>query len=159
MAGERRRVILVVDDDDAVRTTLVDQLSSRYTVAEARDGSEAIQWLGQQRPEAAAVVLDVQMPQVGGLRVLEYLAWAQLRIPVLLHTANASLALGLRQQGLPVAGILLKPASQGEVMRQIEAALADGAGQAPPATTDRPAGGTGGLRALLAGWAGRRRDA
>ncbi|HEY0141787.1 MAG TPA: response regulator [Thermoanaerobaculia bacterium] len=64
--------ILVVDDDDAIRTMVERVLRrERYTVESARDGFEAIEKLSQN--DYGTVLLDLMMPRVDGHGVLRYL--------------------------------------------------------------------------------------
>jgi DNA-binding NarL/FixJ family response regulator len=63
--------ILVVDDSDAMRTRVCEMLGESprlRVVGEACDGIEAILAFERLRPDA--VVLDIQMPGMGGLEVL-----------------------------------------------------------------------------------------
>ena len=64
--------ILVVDDDDAIRT-MVERVLRReaFHVDSARDGHEAIEKLA--RNEYSTVLLDLMMPRVDGHGVLRYL--------------------------------------------------------------------------------------
>jgi CheY-like chemotaxis protein len=72
-----RHTILLVDDEPAVRELTADVLRDEgYHVVEARDGVEAMQLLDQHGPlpdHAALVLLDLMMPRMNGLRVLERL--------------------------------------------------------------------------------------
>lgn len=64
--------IAVVDDDDDVLTMLRLRLQNddRFTHAgEARDGKEAIELAVAQKPDA--ILLDLSMPEVGGLDVID----------------------------------------------------------------------------------------
>jgi len=64
--------IAVVDDDDDVLTMLRLrlQIDDRFTHAgEARDGREAIELAIAQKPDA--MLLDLTMPEVGGLDVID----------------------------------------------------------------------------------------
>lgn len=64
--------ILIVDDDDAIRTMVERVLKrERYEVESARDGFEAIEKLSQN--DYATVLLDLMMPRVDGHGVLHYL--------------------------------------------------------------------------------------
>lgn len=63
--------VLVVDDSDAIRSRLCELLGESpglRVVAEACDGVEAILAFERLRPDA--VVLDIQLPGMGGLEVL-----------------------------------------------------------------------------------------
>lgn len=64
------RLVLVVDDDTAVRQMLDMILQMEgYTVLQAADGFEAVELYGKHRPRA--VVLDIMMPNLNGLEVLD----------------------------------------------------------------------------------------
>lgn len=65
--------ILIVDDDDAIRTLLLTVLRRRgFQTDQARNGVEALEKLMAQR--YAVVLLDLMMPQMSGYDVLERLA-------------------------------------------------------------------------------------
>jgi two-component system KDP operon response regulator KdpE len=60
--------ILIVDDEPQIRRVMRTTLSSNgYTVIEARSGEEALEIMRKDRPEL--VLLDVNMPGIGGLEV------------------------------------------------------------------------------------------
>jgi CheY-like chemotaxis protein len=72
MQRDEKRV-LVVDDDDAIRTLLFTMLRRRGMVVDtARNGAEALQKLGQ--CAYAVMLLDLMMPVANGWEVLEKLA-------------------------------------------------------------------------------------
>jgi CheY-like chemotaxis protein len=66
------RSVLVVDDDDAIRT-LISRVLVRadYDVAHASNGSEALTMLRARR--FRTVVLDLMMPVMSGFELVEYL--------------------------------------------------------------------------------------
>lgn len=66
------RSVLVVDDDDAIRT-LISRVLLRadFDVAQAGNGSEALAKLRSRRFQT--VVLDLMMPVMSGFEVVEYL--------------------------------------------------------------------------------------
>ena len=72
MSHPSKKRVLVVDDDDAIRT-MVERVLARehYDVESARDGYEAIEKLT--RNDYATVLLDLMMPRVDGHGVLRYL--------------------------------------------------------------------------------------
>ena len=82
--------VLVVDDDDAVRSLVEDVLLLEgYDVETAADGLAALAAVEAQRPDA--VVLDVMMPGLDGHEVLRRLRAAEggLDLPVVMLTAAA----------------------------------------------------------------------
>ncbi len=62
--------ILVVDDDQDLRTTISEFLNMQgFEALEAGDGLEALLQVKRARP--SAVVLDIMMPRLGGLQTLK----------------------------------------------------------------------------------------
>ena len=63
--------MLVVDDDDAIRTAVAEALEMEgYAVSAASNGAEALALVRQQQP--SAVVLDLMMPVMDGWQFLEH---------------------------------------------------------------------------------------
>ena len=84
-----RKSILVCDDDPLLVDLLEYRLSSRgYDVAVARDGSEGLAWLEDNRPDA--VILDAMMPVVDGYEVLRHIREnpTTATLPVIMLTAR-----------------------------------------------------------------------
>ena len=84
-----KKPVLVVDDDDAIRT-LVERVLRReeFEVHSARDGHEAIEKLS--RNDYGTILLDLMMPRVDGLSVLRYLEAERPHVEkaVIVMTAN-----------------------------------------------------------------------
>ncbi len=66
---KERPVVLVIDDDIIVRTSITNFLEdSRYHVLEAENGREGLIIFDRNKPDI--VLVDIQMSEVGGLQVL-----------------------------------------------------------------------------------------
>ena len=79
--------VLVVDDEDAVRSALTHALQrDGYDVSTAADGTAALAALLQNRHEA--VVLDILMPELSGLEVCRALRARGDDTPILMLTAR-----------------------------------------------------------------------
>lgn len=90
-------LILVVEDDKGVRDLMDTVLTSEgFTVRVARDGLEGLLKLRMLKP--AALVLDIMMPDVGGLRVLDELAEDHADVPVIVVTGKPQAAAECRQR-------------------------------------------------------------
>jgi DNA-binding response OmpR family regulator len=101
--------ILVVDDDDAIRTMVVRLLRrADFDVDSARDGFEAIEKLATN--DYATILLDLMMPRVNGIQVLRFLEHKR-NAPkpwVIIMTANANVALEA-EGAKPLFSVLTKP--------------------------------------------------
>jgi signal transduction histidine kinase len=83
-------IILLIDDDAQVRRSFKNDLSKLgYAVALAADGLEGIKLANKLRPDA--IILDVQMPDMDGWRILSMLHSDPLlaRIPVIMIAMEA----------------------------------------------------------------------
>lgn len=64
------KTILIVDDEKALREALSDAISlENYNVLQAADGAECLRMLKEQKIDL--ILLDIQMPVMDGLEVLE----------------------------------------------------------------------------------------
>ena len=114
--------ILVVDDEPAVRSALERALRlDGYDVALAADGAAALDALSGVAHDA--VVLDVLMPELGGLEVCRRLRAAGDRTPVLMLTARDRVT--DRVSGLDAGAddYLVKPFALEELMARLRALL------------------------------------
>ncbi|WP_342322598.1 response regulator transcription factor [Kosakonia sp. BYX6] len=82
--------ILVVDDDPAICALLEDVLSEHvFTVYVCHNGLEAVT-LSAQHADIALVLLDMMLPDINGLRVLQQLQKLRPHLPVVMLTGMGS---------------------------------------------------------------------
>ena len=101
--------ILVVDDSLMVRRQVGVTLSGAgFSVVEAQDGLEALEKIS---PDTALVVLDVNMPKMGGLQFLASLrARAEYAsVPVVMLTTEGQPKLMQQAKALGAKGWIIKP--------------------------------------------------
>jgi DNA-binding response OmpR family regulator len=121
--GKGRTKVLVVDDDDGMRTMLADFLGSRgYAVGLAENGIEGLEML-RKDPTWDLVLLDVSMPRMGGLEVLGHIMSAEGHPDVIMMTAVADreVARGALETG--AFDYVLKPFDLGSIDASITACL------------------------------------
>ena len=113
--------VLVVDDDPAVRSAIARALRVDYEVGEAVDGADA---LAQHTSSPAdAIVLDLLMPEIGGLDVCRSLRHRGDPVPILVVTARD--AVDDRVEGLDAGAddYLVKPFAVEELRARVRALL------------------------------------
>jgi two-component system, OmpR family, response regulator len=120
--------ILVIDDEAGVRDLVSDALSmSDFSSAQAIDGLEALSLL--RREKFDLLILDINMPKLDGLALLEKLRTEGMSIPVLMLSARADKAdinQGLR---LGADDYLTKPFSIEELVLRVKAILRRSGGE------------------------------
>jgi two-component system, OmpR family, alkaline phosphatase synthesis response regulator PhoP len=106
---EMTKRILIIDDEEDIRDVAQISLeeTAGWTAASARSGAEGIETAAAEFPDA--ILLDVMMPGMDGLEVLERLKadGRTAGIPVILLTAKVQAA--HRQTSGKEAGVILKP--------------------------------------------------
>jgi two-component system KDP operon response regulator KdpE len=116
-------VILVADDDEDILTLMSVSLERKgNTVLIARDGEEALGLALDRHPDL--VLLDVGMPNLTGLEVLQRMRAALADIPVILVSAHATedaIAEGWKEGA---DDYIVKPFRPDELARRAAAVLA-----------------------------------
>jgi len=117
-----QRRILVVDDEDNLRTMLAAALKFEgYQVVQAANGREGLRSVKEQRPDL--IVLDVMMPELDGFGMLKRLRDVGDRTPVIFLTARAESADAVEGLGLGADDYLAKPFSLEELVARVEAVM------------------------------------
>jgi two-component system, NtrC family, response regulator AtoC len=115
-----KRSILVVDDDHSVRSYLSDFLTScGYSVECAESGDQAVARLTSgQAP--SVVVLDIVMPGINGIEVLENVKRINPTIPVIILSAAGQTKTVVDAMKMGAADFLVKPFEEQELELAIE---------------------------------------
>jgi DNA-binding response OmpR family regulator len=111
--------VLVVEDDPSVRGLLDTLLTSEgYRVTTASDGIEGLSEAAAHRP--AVILLDIVMPDLGGMRVLEEMQANPLLagVPVLVLTGRLE-AIGPLQDQLGADRVFSKPFGVEDLLARI----------------------------------------
>jgi len=132
--------ILIVDDDSVLRESLAAGLEAEgYSVSQARDGREGLSRATEWRPDI--VVLDLVMPQLGGLEVCRKMREAGILSPIIILTGEKKeeidKVLGLE---LGADDYMIKPFGMSELVARVHAVLRRGQPQ-PAALEDVSFGG------------------
>jgi DNA-binding response OmpR family regulator len=116
--------ILIVDDEDAARVTLLRILQLEGFDADGvENGRAALQALA--RLNYDLMVLDLRMPDLSGIQVLEETAVKYPRLKVIILTAHGSFETAVHALRLRVVDYLVKPVSPEVILKSIRQALAE----------------------------------
>ncbi|MFZ5919166.1 MAG: ATP-binding protein [Chloroflexota bacterium] len=122
MAGEK---VLVVDDRPENRDFVVNYVlkPNGYQYLTAKDGEQGLRLALQQSPDL--ILLDMQMPKMDGVQVLEALHQKGRDIPVILMTFHGSEELAVKVFRMGVKDYVIKPFQVSELISAMERALAE----------------------------------
>lgn len=133
--------ILVIEDDKAIRTGVVDALESEgYEAVEAgtaKDGLEAAML-----SDAVLVLLDLGLPDRDGNEVLQAIRDARPTLPVIVLTARGSEEDRVKGLKLGADDYVVKPFSARELLARVEAVLRRSAERLPDLKEIAIEGGT-----------------
>jgi CheY-like chemotaxis protein len=118
MDGEKRRKILLIDDDTSLLVTLSDFLRFEgYEVTTAESGEAGLKRLKTVAPDL--IILDMSMPGMGGVGFLKEISSAEgkPRYPVLVLTARANMAEFFAN--VDVDGFVAKPCDPGDLLMEV----------------------------------------
>ncbi|WP_430867901.1 response regulator transcription factor [Demequina aurantiaca] len=114
------RRILVVDDEDNLRTMLVAALRYEgYDVSSATDGAEGLAAVRESQPDL--IVLDVMMPNVDGFAMCRRLREAGDRTPIIFLTARDSAKDKVEGLTIGADDYVQKPFALDELVARVEA--------------------------------------
>ena len=120
------RRILVVDDEDTVRSVLVRMLRSfGYEAVTATNGQEAVDFFHAGRDDFRAVLLDLTMPELDGAETFREIHRLRPGLPVILMSGYTEHDAVSRFGAQGLAGFLQKP-FQPDVLRSRLAAVVGG---------------------------------
>ncbi len=116
--------ILLAEDEASIRALNARILaSSGYRVLQAADGEEAIRLFDAHRDEVRLALLDVVMPKLGGIAVMDHIRGVRPRVPVVFcsgYSNHESQARLVQERGLT---LLRKPFAAEALLRAVREAL------------------------------------
>jgi CheY-like chemotaxis protein/AraC-like DNA-binding protein len=116
-----RPVVLVVDDDDGVREALHLILDDDYVVLDVGDGRTALSIVRAQPVDL--VLLDILMPEVDGIEILQELRTFAPTLPVIMMTAVKTVLTAVSAMKLGAHDYITKPFQDASLLASIRTAL------------------------------------
>lgn len=123
MAGERP--VLIIDDDEALRSTLAEQLAveGEFTAVVAADLAAADSLLGAKDARFDAIILDIRLPDGDGGEWCTRLRKAGKRVPVIMLTGSEEEADVVRSLDSGANDYITKPFRLAELLARLRAQL------------------------------------
>lgn len=114
------KTILVVDDSEVISTFIKKLFNNEYNVVLAKDGMEAINNLDNE--SIVGMLLDLNMPNVNGFVVLEYMSKNNLfdKIPVSIITGVGNDDIVKKTFEYPIVDVLRKPFNERDIRKVVE---------------------------------------
>ena len=115
-------VILVIDDEEAIRLFLEATLEDQgYEVVTAGTGQEALERIARAAPDL--VLLDLMLPDMSGIQVLDEVKKALPHVNVLMLTAYSGTETAVRAMKLDAFDYVAKPIELDRLLRLVQRAL------------------------------------
>ncbi len=113
----KKNTILVADDSSIILNFLESSIKDNYEVMKANNGKDAIEKI--QNNDIYAILLDLNMPEINGFEVLNYLKENNLinKIPVVVITGDDTEETIKKAFSYPILDVLNKPFKEENINR------------------------------------------
>jgi len=115
-------LMAIVDDDDALRTSLDNLLRSVGFRAHGFSSAEAFLRSDHAR-ETACLILDIRMPGMNGLELQRQMMAADWQIPIIFITSHVDDEARARALDAGAVAFLYKPCREDDLLQAIDVAL------------------------------------
>ena len=136
-----QELILIVDDEAQIRSTLRGILQDEgFRVLEAESGEGVADLVLEQSPDL--VILDIWMPHVDGITLLEELQEGDSSLPVIIMSGHGSIDTAVRATKLGAVDFIEKPFSLETLLRSVRRAVGSSQRDETARSRQRRTGGT-----------------
>ena len=114
--------IFIVDDDDAVRDSLLVMLGNKGFAAVAFESAD--KFLASYKPDMrGCMLLDIRMPGTDGMGLLTKLAGSKSQLRIIMMTGHGDVPTAVRAMRIGAFDFLEKPFTQDIIFKALERAL------------------------------------
>jgi PAS domain S-box-containing protein len=122
--GGRGELILVVDDEEPIRSIATRQLQrAGYRTVTADCGEKALQLYTEQRLGIELILMDLSMPGQGGYKTLQQLRAIDPQVKVIIASGYAATGQISDSLDIGAADYILKPFNQGQLLAMVRRVL------------------------------------
>lgn len=122
--SDLKHTILVVDDDPVQRRLLEAAIvRAGHEVLKAESGEEALNVISANRTSLSAVILDLVMPGMGGMVVLQHINQSDTPVPVIVQTAQGGIETVVSAMREGAFDFVVKPVSPDRLTAALEKAV------------------------------------
>ena len=118
--GKNEKVLIV--DDSKFNREILSGILNQYTVVEAKNGYDALEYLKSDSKNIALVLLDLAMPEMDGFEVLKYMNQNHLieEVPVMIISVDNDNSSIEKAYELGVSGYITRPFSSAVVLKKVK---------------------------------------
>ena len=109
MSDERRKTILVVDDESHIRLMMEDLLMDEYNVLTAGNGVEALEVVAEKQDVIDLVISDIMMPRMDGMSLLKEMKVRYPDIGVMMISAFGNIRMAVEAMRTGAYDYISKP--------------------------------------------------
>ena len=132
-------LIWIIDDDDSIRWVLDRALQQGDMSTEVFEAASGVMDRLQKKPEPDALLVDIRMPGINGLELLDQLTETRPDLPVIIMTAHSDLNSAIAAHEGGAFDYLPKPFDLDEAVSLVERAIRQK--RETPASANRPSEG------------------
>jgi len=121
-AGNNKKLISIVDDDESVQIALQDLMEAVGYTARSFGSAEEFLESGLQR-QTACLITDIRMPGMSGLELQAKLNAERCRIPIIFITAHGDAKMRMKAMCEGAVEFLMKPFDEEVLLETVRAAL------------------------------------
>ncbi len=114
--------ILIVDDELGVRESLKLILGDQHNLILTEDGLQALDCI-KNAPDISLVLMDIKMPKINGLEVLEKMKELRPSLKIIMITGYKSVETVEEAVRLGACGYIVKPFKAEEVLKAVKSSL------------------------------------
>jgi FixJ family two-component response regulator len=119
---KQTKLVVVVDDDDSIRSAVQDLLDAVGLPARAFESAEEFLRSGKQQ-ETACLIADIRMPGMSGLELQAQLNAEHCRIPIIFITAHGDEKMRMQALRAGAVEFMAKPFNDEALLESVRAAL------------------------------------